>query len=88
MKPTKDGMRGVLNLMSKGIRCQGDIVTAIRALIERADDVDRLVSVARVILGHTEYSELRAALAPFMEKERGDVPVFNEEGFSNEDKKR
>lgn len=72
-----------------------EVVNVARALIERADDVDRLVSAAKEadeLIYHIDgkicrmWPKLHAALAPFMEKERGNVPIFNEEGNSNEEK--
>lgn len=62
---------------------------------KRADDVDRLVEAAKEIdvcsfeedgTVSRAYWKLHKARAPFMEKERGNVPVVSEEGFSNEEK--
>lgn len=85
-KVTKEELKREMlgHLVNPG-NCHG--CDAIRALISRADDVDRLVSAAwKVLDGIGGHTELRLALAPFMEKDKGDVPIFNEEGHSNEEK--
>lgn len=66
-----------------------DMFDAVSNFISRADDVERLVSAAmEYIEDNSTVKGLRlcSALAPFMEKDKGDVPIINEEGHSNEEK--
>lgn len=67
--------------------------------VKMAGDVDRLVEESLVALYKIKemadmgmpgalsiFHQLSAVLAPFTEKDRGNVPVFNEEGHTNEEK--
>lgn len=65
-KSKKDRDLGII------LKREWEIIENIRALISRADDVDRLVTVAKRIHKnhHPLWKEMEEALAPFMEKEK------------------